>query len=415
MSGSREAAEQVREAKPPLLEGGHVLVVSEGYIAQSGGTVVMRNLLDQFDPTSYSVVTLAPPKGKDEVIAGLDPRVSVHAALDPLPWLKRGRRLLLRLNYPLALSWALRRARRTDPTVVVGATPMLFLSLARDIAYHLKRPWVAYLMDTIVENQQARWLVNRARRLQDHVLSEASSVLVVTHGLEDLFRSQYGAPAKCLPHCYAEPIPTDPTPGPLPPQALLGGRYYRINDRGLGRVVQAMDEVDVKVLLASSTTLEELASQYGIKSPNLRQTFYNRRADYLEALREQGLLVVTLNWPDEVRTEDDQLATAFPTRVVEYLASGKPILVHCPEHYYLTRFFREKRCGLVVSDRSVPALADGVRRCLDGGPEIDAMRRAALQAARLFSGAHLASLFRSEVEAAAKLQWSQRAQTSWAS
>ncbi|MFM8485347.1 MAG: glycosyltransferase, partial [Bacteroidota bacterium] len=35
----------------------------------------------------------------------------------------------------------------------------------------------------------------------------------------------------------------------------------------------------------------------------------------------------------------------------EYLASGVPIVVHCPGDYFLAAFFREHACGLVISVR----------------------------------------------------------------
>ena len=105
----------------------------------------------------------------------------------------------------------------------------------------------------------------------------------------------------------------------------------------------------------------------------------------LATLLNQHILTVALNWPDESSLPEDELATAFPTKVIEYLAAGRPILVHCPENYFLARFFREHECGIVVSTRDVAAIVKAVKTLLDRGSEQERMRKNALRAAQIFS------------------------------
>jgi len=105
----------------------------------------------------------------------------------------------------------------------------------------------------------------------------------------------------------------------------------------------------------------------------------------LATLLNQHILTVALNWPDESSLPEDELATAFPTKVIEYLAADRPILVHCPENYFLARFFREHECGIVVSTRDVAAIVKAVKTLLDRGSEQERMRKNALRAAQIFS------------------------------
>jgi glycosyltransferase involved in cell wall biosynthesis len=73
--------------------------------------------------------------------------------------------------------------------------------------------------------------------------------------------------------------------------------------------------------------------------------------------------------------EPDTVRTAAPGKIGEYLAAGRPILVHAPPDSFLASYFRDHQCGIVV-DRGDPAeLAAAIEALLD-----DAALRARLRA-----------------------------------
>lgn len=49
----------------------------------------------------------------------------------------------------------------------------------------------------------------------------------------------------------------------------------------------------------------------------------------------------------------------------EYLASGRPILVHAPAGSFLDWYFTRHECGVVVSERDPEVLAEAIRRIRD--------------------------------------------------
>jgi hypothetical protein len=98
----------------------------------------------------------------------------------------------------------------------------------------------------------------------------------------------------------------------------------------------------------------------------------------------------------------DELGTIFPTKTPEYLAAGRPILVHCPENYFLARFFQKHECGLVVSERSVDALVRGCQRLLEHREGTDELATRAQKAARLFRPERITVRFKDAVERAAQ-------------
>jgi glycosyltransferase involved in cell wall biosynthesis len=163
----------------------------------------------------------------------------------------------------------------------------------------------------------------------------------------------------------------------------------------------ALQRANYPFLLATRMTAKDLKKQ-GVVGDHIRTGFYSNRMDYLNTLQQQDILILALDWPDESPKHIDELATIFPTKTPEYLASGRPILVHCPENYFLARFFRKHNCGLVVPERSVDALEAAVRYLAEDSSQVENMRKSALTAAQFFNADQLASRFQTTVHKAAR-------------
>jgi glycosyltransferase involved in cell wall biosynthesis len=66
----------------------------------------------------------------------------------------------------------------------------------------------------------------------------------------------------------------------------------------------------------------------------------------------------------------------------EYMASGRPILVHAPPDSFLSWYFKKYECGLVV-DRNKPVeLAHAIQQILDDGVLREQLKKNALARAR---------------------------------
>ena len=387
-----------------MCAGGHVVLVTPYPSAHAGSPVIMRELLSQFDPGSYSLVTLESPSG-----GGSDaPRRANHyQLLYPFraKWLNRW---FYDLQMPLATLRMAQLVRRLDARVIVGVFPSYHgLALARRVAAWTGTPLVTYLHDTLAESMAGQPMARRGNRLQRRVFQESSALLVMSQGMADLYLSKYKLLAQPLEHIYTEPVGSlGGTPPPLR-QAFWGGAVYRINQRGVGRVAEALGSLNVPFTVATRLTLGNLRDR-GVCGSHLRQRFFPKRPEYLAELQKHGLMVLALDWPDESGIHEDELATIFPTKTPEYLASGRPILVHCPEHYFLARFFQRHQCGLVVSQRSPEALADASRRLLDSAELGRIMGARAREVTGLFSAARVSEVFRTTIAAATRAGWGAR-------
>jgi glycosyltransferase involved in cell wall biosynthesis len=84
------------------------------------------------------------------------------------------------------------------------------------------------------------------------------------------------------------------------------------------------------------------------------------REELLCRLAEADVLILPHGFTGSMSPEEYQ--TIFPTKTIEYLMSGRPILAHSPPGCFLTRFLRENECALVVDRPDVDALCEALEQ-----------------------------------------------------
>lgn len=282
-----------------------------------------------------------------------------------------------------------RLARRHECGLVLGVHPnIVILDSALRAAAHLQIPCLPYLHDTLAEAMSVSRFARWGRSVQDRVFASASSLMVATGGMAGFYKKKYGVDVIPIFHIYPEPIPVDiPVDAPSRRALFWGGNIYSINSKSLGRVYEAMGRLqEIRLTVATEQSRGEVENM-GVGGGLLDVTCVpvDERSKYLGLMTEHSVLVLALNWPNETSVHRDELATIFPTKTPEYLASGRPILVHCPEDYYLARFFREHDCGELITERSVDAIETGLRRILDSPARRHELGIRALAAAQEFS------------------------------
>ena len=61
----------------------------------------------------------------------------------------------------------------------------------------------------------------------------------------------------------------------------------------------------------------------------------------------------------------DIIRTSAPGKIGEYLATGRPILVHAPEDSFVSWYFKKHECGLVIDQNDPECLAKGIKKILE--------------------------------------------------
>lgn len=391
-----------------LCKDGHVLVLTGGFhLNISGVSAQMRGILSQFDPASYTVVTYPITDGD---AAEHDPNLNLVYLRGESPFLanRYTNWIWRRISHPFVVRRLVQMARRLRPRVIIGVYPYHhFLDMAAKVACAEKIPWIAYINDIMLEQFDGRHDEKWVADIQSRTFREASSLMAISGGVADYYRRMYGVEAMELPHVYTGPPLKEIPRRTVRRQGFWGGSIYDINIRALGRVSNALASCKCKLVVTTHTSLRNI-ERSGVPIENLVKEYIPRREDYLRTLEEQGILVVALDWPDESPIADVELETIFPTKTIEYLASGRPIVVHCPEHYFLAKFFLEHQCGLVVAERSEEALRQAIWLLLEGGERVDAMCLNARKTVEKFAAARVARQLKDEVDAVASVSWSKK-------
>jgi len=381
------------------------LVVTAWFPPRSGGTSrVLFNLLSWFQPDEYRVATSAPARNEARVDGNPEARVTFVSK--PLPsgyWFCQ---LFNCMQILPAVIRVLKIIRRDKCRVLVGVFPDIqYLTIAY-FAHRLSGiPLVIYQHDLIVENRYGGYLGMLACWIQPRVFRSASTLWTISDGLSKYLKEKYSVSAHSLPHCYNEDLPETGDFNDKKQESgysvCFAGSVGAINAAALKRVAIAAGTFeDVKIRVTGHPDSSVL-KRVGVPVSRIETFFMVDRAAFLTFIAGQDILLSCLSWPDESSVGKEELMTVFPTKIPEYLASGKPILVHCPGDYFLAKFMRAHDCAWVITERSEDALISALKDIRENEGKRLARRENALKAARLFSGGEISGFFREGLEHAA--------------
>jgi glycosyltransferase involved in cell wall biosynthesis len=216
-------------------------------------------------------------------------------------------------------------------------------------------------------------------------------------GMAELYHERYpGVACSPLVHSFNEEIPECHVPPPpkSPVRFALSGNINGSCTEAVVRVCDAIAKIDSMLTILSGTDKRYLA-ELGILRPGVRCETVSRDV-LLARLAEADVVLLAHGFTGTL--SDEEYRTIFPTRTIEYLLCGRPILAHTPSNCYLTKFLREHRCALIVSDPSVEALLDAVRSLREDADLRLQLVRNALATADMFRASRVAAALRSVLD-----------------
>jgi hypothetical protein len=379
-------------------------VVNYDWFARTAVAAVMENLLSWLEPEEFVIACArAPRSGVEMRSASANMRIYdvLRAPLTGLSFRLDQRLMSLYFRTPLPARALQSLARQHNCGAILGVySDIHALVAARRASAMTGLPLALYLHDPIAEGSQGARIHAYATAVQNKLFAEKHLFFSMSEGLAGLFLRKYQLQTIPLPHCYNElsfePSSSERNAGPR--TALFSGSIYEINRPAVARAAKSAIRAGFRVVCTSQRAASTLASE-GVASDSIDVKSSPSRSGYLELLRQQDALFVALAWPDESPMHRDSLATTFPTKIPEYLGAGRPILIHCPDDYFLSTFVGERQCGLLVGERSDERLFEAWMRLRDD-PEL-ALRlgRNSRQAVTYFDGKRIAGRFRQHVEA----------------
>ena len=407
---------------PRLLDEGGLVISSYCFPPIPVGTAfLLDRMLSQLDlgetvvyaGTGHGLTTHTEPYGRT--------RARFVQRDVPRWWPRRDRELKLgSLRVPLRVrtlgnllvggrvAWDLaREIRRPQARALFAVYPTQPFLLAGCLAaMTTKKPFLVYLTDPYVEGLPS---VRRVANLIERYMSRRAAVLF---GLSDGHCEHIAARAHLhgvaepnvveIPNPYVAPTRSVELSEPLrgDPSILFTGAIYSQHADSVQRLISALEspelaDLDPHFNILSQMDAEAL-SREGIPLGG-RVSARSATTDEAQAAQRDAdilFLGISFTVSEAIRR------SGFPTKGPEYLAAGRPILVHAPPESYVARYARELGWAEVVSVPDVEEIARAIRRLAT-----DEHRRAELvrNAARTLSrhdAANVAETFRRAVREA---------------
>jgi len=228
-------------------------------------------------------------------------------------------------------------------------------------------PYVLYMFDLYKENELPFPDKFVAHLVEKRLFTRASVILVTNEGTLSFYRSRYNSAIRfevvhnsVFPSAYeSERTAYNPT---RPYKIVYTGMVYRPQERSLMNLFRTMDELrkfpirlDLYVPNAPLSLERSLEKRSNIRLMSARQS------EMPSVQCKATILFLPLSWQTRA---PDIVATATPGKLIDYLASGRPILVHAPPYSYINQYAREKSFALVVDVEDVRVLRDALLRLL---------------------------------------------------
>lgn len=226
-------------------------------------------------------------------------------------------------------------------------------------------PFYAYVMDHYSyrewESPIARFF---AKRLEPLLLKGAARILVTNEILRDELRRQYGVEATVIHNpcdlaAYQKPLP-DAAGDEGEVKIVYTGAIYEAHYdafQNLFAALRLLGRENIKLHLYTAMSTEQL------KANGINDSFvyhpHHEESEMPQIQRRADILFL----PMAFNSPYPQLVnTSGPTKLGEYLAARRPILVHAPPDSFVSWYFRRHECGLVVDEPDITKLAQAVER-----------------------------------------------------
>jgi glycosyltransferase involved in cell wall biosynthesis len=356
---------------------------------RGGGDTLLYRLLGQYPRNELQLIFSVRHK---DVLAATSLADHPHACFPELTGARRHgvRRILVlldRLFLPILTLWILWRIWRWQPGVLLTVAHGYMFLGAIAAGRICGLPVMLIVHDDWIAMNQDVWVFNHfTRPLFAWSLRKAAHVYAVSPAMADHLRSCYGVePEVQWPATSENPaaLPGERRAG-RPLQLVFSGMIYHTVWDSLDLLVRFLrtDPLgkDCELHLFSNYTDRDMA-QSGWESANVLRHGWVGESDLKRILAEADVLVLPIGFDSKASY---YAATSFPSKVADYLAAARPILVIGPEDSPTVSYLSQNRCAERVCAPSDAVLSNALKHLT----ESDTRRELGQNAIRLFHRNH---------------------------
>jgi len=291
----------------------------------------------------------------------LDVEQSVFLVGGSAKWTVRLMRRAPQLLVPLIRRRIVRLARSHGVQRIYAHFPAAcFVVAAWQAAKQLDLPLTVYF-DILWEENYTGPAGALARKYEKRIFQYADRRFAITEFAVEHLQKKHGVDVQLIPHLVdSSQIPSRPTQlltdGPAT-MHFCGGIYEKMNKDSIFRMVKAVQMTKSHPVL--DFCVPEMPAEL------LEQGIVGRYVNHKELRKAQQESTI-LYLPQAFSSPQPEMVRRnFPTKAMDYLVSGRPILVHSPSDSYLTYLARREGFALVVDRPDQSELAEAIDRLIE--------------------------------------------------
>jgi hypothetical protein len=247
-------------------------------------------------------------------------------------------------------------AANPDARILAVIPEASFALAAWALSRLARRPYAVYFHDTYAEQQRQPLDRVFAAGFEPRLVRDARVVMSLTEGLGNHLLDKWGVGSEIVRHPRKYDHLPDRPSAPEDKLLVYSGDIYEMNFEALKRVVEAISRLHSRgwrMVLTTRVPESDLRAR-GLLKTGVSAVFLPTARDVERLQRTASALVAPLSFRSKYG--QTEVATALPTKVVEYLETGRPLLVHAPPWSHLSNVAREFDLGPVVDRPSVDAI-----------------------------------------------------------
>lgn len=237
-----------------------------------------------------------------------------------------------------------------------------------------------------------------AKMISNKIIKKATRVIVPNEFLARDYRKRYGVKATIVRNpCSHADFDRHSILKTLFPEdevtIVYSGAVYHANNSSIKNLISAINRLrkyNIKLHIYTNQSKAVLKSA-GIKGDRVIFHSHVDQSQMPIIQSQADILFLPLAFNSSIH---EVITTSAPGKMGEYLARGKPILVHAPNDAFISWYFNRNHCGLVVDQDNINALAKGLEKIIsDDKLRKDLAKTARKQADRDFNLTKITKIF----------------------
>lgn len=327
---------------------------------------MLYRLLEEVPKEHYCLISV----GREGGNATQALPASLYQLITPVKGWERFAALSDSLAVKLA-AWQVKRRAQQIERIMLDERCRVLVACSGDLldipagavaAQNVQAAFVPYFFDDYLY-QWTSWKRKVAHVFERKSMRTAASAIVPNEFLANEYYNRYGIECQiirnpCLVQQDSEICKQRGVSGR--PKIVYTGSVYHAHYDAFRNLVSALalQPIVAELHIYTAQSPEEL-NNFGIEGPQVHIWGHVSQAEALKVQKEADILFLPLAFLSDIH---EVVRTSAPGKMGEYLSSGVPILVHAPPDSFMSWYFREHGCGVVVDSDDVRMLRHAIEQ-----------------------------------------------------